>query len=55
MPFDRQPELVVRPLDVADVVSAIRFAREADLPIAVRGGSHGAGHCIGDGSVALDP
>jgi FAD/FMN-containing dehydrogenase len=52
---DRLPALVVRPLDVGDVVSAVRFAREADLPIAVRGGGHGvAGHCVGDGSVVVD-
>jgi len=53
--LDRRPELVVRPLDVADVVTAVRFAREADLPIAVRGGGHGvAGHCVGDGSLVVD-
>jgi FAD/FMN-containing dehydrogenase len=52
---DRQPALVVRPLDVADVVTAVRYAGEADLPIAVRGGGHGvAGHCVGDGSVVVD-
>jgi FAD/FMN-containing dehydrogenase len=52
---DRRPALVVRPLDVADVVTAVRYASEADLPIAVRGGGHGvAGHCVGDGSVVVD-
>ena len=45
----------MRPLDVADVVTAVRFARDADLPVAVRGGGHGvAGHCIGDGSLVVD-
>jgi len=53
--IERHPELIVRPLDVADVVTAVRFAREADLPVAVRGGGHGvAGHCIGDGSLVVD-
>ena len=53
--IERRPELIVRPLDVADVVTAVRFAREADLPVAVRGGGHGvAGHCVGDGSLVVD-
>ena len=37
---DRRPALVVRPTHVDDVVSALRFAREADLLIAVRCGGH---------------
>src|SRR5437588_2763324 len=53
--LDRRPALVARPLEVADVVTAVRFAGEAGLPIAVRGGGHGvAGHCVGDGSLVVD-
>jgi FAD/FMN-containing dehydrogenase len=53
--IDRRPELIVRPLDVDDVVSAVRHAVEADLPIAVRGGGHSvAGHCMGDGGLVVD-
>jgi FAD/FMN-containing dehydrogenase len=53
--IDRRPHLIVRPLDVDDVVSAVSYAREADLPIAIRGGGHSvAGHCIGDGGVVVD-
>jgi FAD/FMN-containing dehydrogenase len=53
--IDRRPELVVRPIDVEDVVSAVRYAGDAGLPIAVRGGGHGvAGHCVGDGSLVVD-
>jgi FAD/FMN-containing dehydrogenase len=53
--IERHPELIVRPIDVADVVTAVRFAREADLPVAIRGGGHGvAGHCVGDGSLVVD-
>ena len=53
--IERRPELIARPLDVGDVVTAVLFAREADLPVAVRGGGHGvAGHCIGDGSLVVD-
>src|ERR671936_941448 len=53
--IDRRPALIARPLDVDDVVAAVAYAVEADLPIAVRGGGHSvAGHCIGDGSVVVD-
>jgi len=37
---DRRPALVVRPADVDDVVSALRFARDEELIVAVRGGGH---------------
>ena len=37
---DRYPALVVRPTATADVVEALRFAREQDLVVAVRGGGH---------------
>ncbi len=37
---DRRPAAVVRPARPEDVVAALRFAREHDLPIAVRGGGH---------------
>ena len=53
--IDRKPALVARALDVSDVVTAVGYAREAGLPISVRGGGHGvAGHCIGDGSLVVD-
>jgi FAD/FMN-containing dehydrogenase len=53
--LDRRPELVTRPLDVEDVAAAVGYAREAGLPVAVRGGGHGvAGHCVGDGSLVVD-
>jgi FAD/FMN-containing dehydrogenase len=37
---DRRPALVARPADVDDVVSALRFAREEELLVAVRCGGH---------------
>jgi FAD/FMN-containing dehydrogenase len=53
--IDRRPELVTRPLDADDVVTAVSFAGESELPVAVRGGGHGvAGHCVGDGSLVVD-
>src|SRR3954462_4812326 len=36
--IDRRPALVVRPRNVADVTAAVRFARDTDLPLAIRGG-----------------
>lgn len=53
--LDRRPAFVVRPLDVDDVVAAVGFARELELPVSVRGGGHGvAGLSVGDGSVVID-
>ena len=53
--IDRRPALVARPLDIDDVVTAVSFAAQSELPVAVRGGGHGvAGHCVGDGSLVVD-
>ena len=38
--IDRRPAIVVRPTGVADVLAALRFAREQELVIAVRSGGH---------------
>ena len=38
--IDRHPAIVVRPRDNADVATALRFARERELEIAVRSGGH---------------
>lgn len=36
----KRPAIVVRPVDAADVATAVRFAREQDLVPALRSGGH---------------
>src|SRR5689334_1177184 len=53
--IDRRPALVVRCGGAADVIAGLRFAREHDLTVAVRGGGHnvaGFGTC--DDGIVLD-
>src|SRR3546814_15887531 len=48
--IDRHPAVIVRCKGTADVIAAVRFASEHDLPVSVRGGAHNvAGHAVCDG------
>jgi FAD/FMN-containing dehydrogenase len=53
--IDRRPALIARCANVDDVVRTVRFARERDLLLAVRGGGHnGGGLGVCDDGVVLD-
>ncbi|MFJ8015538.1 FAD-binding oxidoreductase [Streptomyces sp. NPDC096339] len=52
---DRHPRLIARCGGTADVVAAVRFARDHDLEIAVRGGGHNvAGTAVCDDGIVID-
>ncbi|MGW2702272.1 FAD-binding protein [Streptomyces sp. NPDC001340] len=53
--IDKRPAVIAQCADAADVVRAVRFGRDLDLPIAVRGGGHSvAGTALGDGALVVD-
>jgi FAD/FMN-containing dehydrogenase len=50
--IDRHPDVIVRCANVADVRTAVNFARQERLTVAIRGGGHngaGLGVCVTTG------
>jgi FAD/FMN-containing dehydrogenase len=53
--IDKYPALVVRCLDVDDVIACVEFARISAIPLAIRGGGHSqAGHGTCDDGLVID-
>jgi FAD/FMN-containing dehydrogenase len=53
--IDRKPSVIVRPASIAEVMQAVRFAREEGLAASVRGGGHSvAGKSVADGTMMID-
>jgi FAD/FMN-containing dehydrogenase len=53
--IDRRPVLIAQPANGADVSTAVKFARERDLLVSVKGGGHAAsGHAVCEGGLMID-
>src|SRR5215204_4209167 len=53
--IDRFPALIARCAGVADVIAAVKFARDTGLLVAVRGGGHSyPGLSVCDGGIVID-
>lgn len=53
--IDRTPALIVRCLGTADVIACVKFAREHNLLLCIKGGGHNiAGLGVADGALMLD-
>ena len=53
--IDKHPGMIVRPVDVADVMACVNYARDRKILLAIRGGGHngpGLGSC--DGGLCID-
>src|SRR3972149_8684713 len=53
--IDRRPAVIAQPADAADVQRCVRFARENDLLVSVKGGGHSPqGYAVCEGGLMID-
>ena len=53
--IDRRPAVVARCLGTADVIAGVKFARENDILLCIKGGGHNiAGLAVADGALVMD-
>src|SRR5215469_14250892 len=53
--IDRHPALIARCAGVADIIATVRFAREHELLVSVRGGGHNiTGNAVCEGGLMID-
>ena len=53
--IDREPAMIAQCTGAADVIAAVDFARDLDLPLAVKGGGHNiAGNAVCDDGLMID-
>lgn len=53
--IDKNPAAIARCAGTADVIAAVEFARDLDLPLAVKGGGHNvAGNALCDDGLVID-
>jgi FAD/FMN-containing dehydrogenase len=53
--IDRHPAIVARCAGAADVIECVRFAREHNVLVTVRGGGHSLpGKCVSEGALMID-
>jgi FAD/FMN-containing dehydrogenase len=53
--IDKRPAAIALCAGVADVIDVVRFARDNDMPVSVRGGGHNvAGKALKNGAITID-
>ncbi|CAN5206048.1 FAD-binding oxidoreductase [soil metagenome] len=53
--IDRHPALIVQCTGAADVVDAVNFARDQDIPLSIKAGGHNvAGNAVNDNGLVID-
>ena len=54
--IDRRPALIAKCAGAADVIAAVRFARDHNLIVSIKGGGHSVtGNAVCDGGLMIDP